>query len=128
MTRAMISRRLIHPLVARVHGLMADDRGVSAVEFAVLLPLMLTLYLGGVEVSQAVGADRKVTLVARTTADLIAQAAAVSINDMTNVVDAGKAVAVPYSAAKLKVTLTNVTVDAQGKATVCWSYTSGGTA
>ena len=31
-----------------------DRRGVSAVEFAMLLPLMLTLYLGTVEISQGV--------------------------------------------------------------------------
>ena len=33
--------------------LAGDERGVSAVEFALLLPLMVTLYLGGVEISQA---------------------------------------------------------------------------
>jgi Flp pilus assembly protein TadG len=47
-----------------------DERGVSAVEFALLLPLMVTLYLGGVEISQGLTIDRKVTLVARTVADL----------------------------------------------------------
>jgi Flp pilus assembly protein TadG len=36
----------------------------------------VTLYLGGVEVSQAVAIDRKVTLIARTVADLIAQGTA----------------------------------------------------
>ena len=50
-----------------------DQRGVSAVEFAMLLPLMITLYLGVVEISQAVGIDRKVTLTTRTVADLASQ-------------------------------------------------------
>jgi len=53
-----------------VRRLARDERGVSAVEFAMLLPLMLTLYLGAVEISQGIAADRKVTLVSRTVADL----------------------------------------------------------
>jgi Flp pilus assembly protein TadG len=124
----MISSRFVRPLVARFHALATDQNGVSAVEFAMLLPLMLTLYFGGVEVSQAVGADRKVTLVARTTADLVAQASSVSVNEMTNIMNAGKAVVVPYDTSKLTITLTNVTIDSNGKATVCWSQTYQGTA
>ena len=57
---------LMRSIERRVRGLASDERGVSAVEFAMLLPLMLTLYLGAVEVSQGVGADRKATLTART--------------------------------------------------------------
>ena len=43
-------------------GLASDERGVSAVEFAMLLPLMLSLYLGAVEVSQGIGAEFKQTM------------------------------------------------------------------
>ena len=53
-----------------------------------LLPLMVTLYLGGVEVSQAIAVDRKVTLVARTLADLVAQATSITNADMTNILNA----------------------------------------
>jgi Flp pilus assembly protein TadG len=42
--------------------------------------------------------------------------------------NAGKAVAVPYDTSKLNITLTNVTIDSTGKATVCWSQTYQGTA
>jgi len=45
-------------LVRRLVDFLADRRGLSAVEFALLLPLMLTLYLGGVEVSNGVALDR----------------------------------------------------------------------
>ena len=107
----------------------ADQRGVSAVEFAILLPLMLTMYLGGVEISQAVSADRKTTLVAHTIGDLTAQASNVTTADMTNVLNAGAAVAYPFSAANLKSTVTAVCIDSTGtRATVLWSRTLNGTA
>ena len=107
----------------------ADQGGVSAVEFAILLPLMLTMYLGGVEVSQAVSADRKTTLVAHTIGDLTAQASNVTTADMSNVLNAGSAVAYPFSASNLKVTVTSVCIDSTGtRATVAWSRTLNGTA
>lgn len=105
----------------------ANDSGVSAVEFALLLPLMITLYLGSVEITQAVSADRKVTLVAHTVADLTAQASTVSTADMTNILSAGTAVLTPYSSGNAKITVTSVTIDANGTATVAWSETLNGT-
>jgi Flp pilus assembly protein TadG len=106
-----------------------DERGVSALEFAMLLPLMLTLYLGGVEISQAVSADRKTTLVSHTVADLVAQASNVATADVTNVLSAASAVAYPFPTSNLKVTVSSVCIDATGKiATVAWSQTLNGTA
>lgn len=98
-----------------------NQSGVSAVEFALLLPLMITLYLGGVEITQAVSVDRKVTLVSFTVADLTAQATIVSTADMVNILSAASAVAAPYKAANLQVTVSSVLIDANGTATVAWS-------
>jgi Flp pilus assembly protein TadG len=106
----------------------ADRRGVSAVEFAMIAPLMITLYLGGVEVTQGVSVSRKTTLVARTVADLVAQDTNVNNADMNDILAASAAVASPYSAGDLKVTVSSVTIDASGKATIAWSDTLHGTA
>src|SRR5262249_43774950 len=73
-----------------------DQRGVSAVEFALLLPLMVTLYLGVVEISQGISADRKVTMTARSIGDLVAQASSMSNSDMTNSLNAATAVMAPF--------------------------------
>jgi Flp pilus assembly protein TadG len=105
-----------------------DRRGVSAVEFALLLPLMVTLYLGSVEISDGVGIDRKVTLVSRTVADLASQVSSINNSDMTNLLTASSAVVAPYDASKLKVVVTAVSVDNTGVAKVTWSDTLGGTA
>jgi Flp pilus assembly protein TadG len=111
-----------------LRSLAGDQRGVSAVEFALLLPLMLALYLGVVEISQGIGADRKVTMTARAIADLVAQATSMSNSDMTNSLNAATAVMAPFPDSKLKVTVTSVAVDANGNATVKWSDTKNGTA
>jgi Flp pilus assembly protein TadG len=104
-----------------------DQRGVSAVEFAMLLPLMITLYLGSVEISQGVGIDRKVTLTTRTVADLASQVSSINNTDMTNMLNASTSVIAPYDASKLKVTVSLVTIDGNGNATVTWSDTFQGT-
>jgi Flp pilus assembly protein TadG len=119
---------VVRDLHRRVASLAGDERGVSAVEFAMLLPLMLSLYLGAVEVSQGIGADRKVTLTARTVADLVSQVSSVSNSDMTNSLNAASAVISPFSSANLKVVVSSVKIDAQGNATVAWSDTLNGAA
>jgi Flp pilus assembly protein TadG len=105
-----------------------DEGGVSAVEFAVLLPLMLTLYLGTVEISQAVGIDRKVTLTSRTVADLASQSQTLTSSDMSNILNASATVILPYDSTKLKVTVSEITIDSNSNPTITWSCTQGGTA
>src|SRR5689334_16998331 len=105
-----------------------DQRGVSAVEFAMLLPLMVTLYLGVVEVSQGVAIHRKVTLTARTVADLGSQVTSINNADMTNMLNAATAVVAPFTANDLKVTVSAVDIDANGNAKVAWSDTRNGVA
>jgi Flp pilus assembly protein TadG len=108
-------------LSRRVSSLRRDQRGVSAVEFAMLLPLMITLWLGCEEVSKAVAIQRKVTIAARTVADLSAQVSSINNGDMLNVLKSAKAILTPYSPSHLSVTVSAVDIDANGNAMVAWS-------
>ena len=51
-----------------------DRRGLSAVEFALVLPLLLVLMLGGIQTVAYVNATRKVELVAQSISQMISQA------------------------------------------------------
>ena len=104
-----------------------DKRGVSAVEFALIAPLLVGLYLGCVEISDGVSADRKVTLVASTVANLVAQSTTIASSDMSNILDASSAIIAPYSSANLKITVSCISIDASKNATVKWSATRNGT-
>jgi Flp pilus assembly protein TadG len=118
--RLMLSQQFV-----RLHR---DERAVSAVEFAMLLPLMITLYLGTIEISQAVGIDRKVTLTTRALADLAAQVKTINNAEMSNVLDASAAVIAPYKPELLKLTVSRVDVDSNGTAKIVWTDTRGGSA
>ncbi|MGU3469320.1 TadE/TadG family type IV pilus assembly protein [Methylobacterium sp. C33D] len=51
-----------------------NSRGVAAVEFALILPILVAIYFGTAELTRMVGASRKLSLFARTVADLSGQA------------------------------------------------------
>src|SRR5690606_8831953 len=52
---------------------LRDRQAVAAVEFALILPLLLTLYFGTVEAASLYSVDRRVATVASTMADLISR-------------------------------------------------------
>jgi Flp pilus assembly protein TadG len=107
---------------------VADRKGVSAVEFSLILPVMLTMYFGSVELTQGISASRKTTLVAHTVADLVTQTTSVSDAGITDIFNAANAVLAPFDTSKIKVTISSIVIDNNGRATIAWSDTHGGTA
>jgi Flp pilus assembly protein TadG len=105
-----------------------EQRGLAALEFAMLLPMMMTLYVGSVELSSGVAIHRKVTIAAHTIADLASQFTTIDSTDMTNILNAATDIIYPYPSGNLQAVLSELLVDAQGQATVVWSQTLNGTA
>lgn len=104
-------------------GQLSDDcRAVAAIEFAMIAPLMLVLAFGTIEISSGVAIDRKVTLIARTLADLTSQSTSVSDVDLDGFTITGKAILTPYSSTPLKATITELWIDpSTSNARVQWS-------
>ena len=75
----------------QVRRLSADTGGIAAVEFAMLVPLMLMVFFGTIQISTAVAVDRKVSLTARTLSDLISQNASVTSTIVSNAFATGLA-------------------------------------
>ena len=103
----------------------SDCRGLAAVEFVMIVPLMLTMFFGMVEFSSGVAVNRKVTLVARTLSDLTSQSTAVADSDLSNFFTASVGIFTPYSASPTQATLTELYVDpTTHQAKVQWSKAS----
>lgn len=104
--------------------------GMAAVEFAFLLPVMITMFFGVVEVSMALSCRADVTNVASTAADLTAQASSLSTNDVGNIFSAASAILYPYDASAARITITSLTYNTTSKSltsgNVSWSCANTG--
>jgi len=125
----MLSIRSIASCLHRpVRRFAGDQRATSAIEFGLVLPLMLALWFGAVELSEGIAINRKVTIVARTIADLASQQTLnIDAGTMTNLMNATSAVMAPFpasvnSAAGLRVVVSQIKIDANSTVTVSWSH------
>lgn len=73
-----------------------EERGLAAVEFALILPVMLTMLFGMGELSMALFARSDITQITSTVADLVAQNSTMTSSDFQNVYNAGNTILYPY--------------------------------
>jgi Flp pilus assembly protein TadG len=107
--------------------LYRDRRGVMAIEFAVIAPVMLVMFFGTVELSSGIAVNRKVTLMARTLSDLTSQNISVTSTQLNNIFNASTGIMTPYSATPLQLqsTITELWIDpSTSNARVQWSQGS----
>jgi Flp pilus assembly protein TadG len=104
--------------------LWLDTSGIAAIEFAFIAPLMFMMLVGTVEVSQAITVDRRVTLVASTTADLVAREKAVKTADIDTIFQVVSVLFAPYETTSLAIRILEIgaRVDDETNTQVCWSY------
>ena len=110
--------------------LVRDKKGVAAVEFGFIAPLMVAMYLGVVELSLGLTADRRVTNVASSTADLISQNETVTEADLDAIFGIAESLLNPlnqnvFETSTLKIKVTSVFQE-EGETKVAWSHTFGG--
>ncbi len=93
-----------------------DRRGVSAVEFALVAPIMLAILMATVEIPRAFSYSQKLTRASRTMADLIARDNLASLDD---IYAAGLTIAQPIDPATISIRLAAVGVYAGSAARAC---------
>ncbi|MCJ2085911.1 pilus assembly protein [Methylobacterium sp. E-005] len=89
----------------RLRRWIGDRRGVAAVEFALVLPILIVIYFGTVELTRILDANRKLTLFARTLGDRSGRAdnPKPSAADMAGIASAATAILRPLDASGLQI-------------------------
>lgn len=108
-------------------ALRAKD-GLAAVEFAFLAPVLVVMFLGSIELTDALDCKQKVTGMASTAADLIAQEKQVASTDISNVYSAINSIVYPYPTTGLKIVITSLVDNSAGGGRVAWSCAQNATA
>jgi len=107
-----------------------DHSGIAATEFAVIVPIMLVLFFGVVEITNGVAAYRDVSIMAHTTSDLTTQSKSVQDSDLTNFFNASIGVFYPYVTSptdpNLKQSIAELWVNSSLQARVQWAVNSDG--
>jgi Flp pilus assembly protein TadG len=107
---------------------LASTRGVAAIEFAMIMPVLATLFLASVDGGRAIAMYMKARSATYTLAAITNQYSTIQSTDMTSITGATAAVMAPYPSSPAVVTISQIAISAKGVATVSWSYSQGGTA
>jgi Flp pilus assembly protein TadG len=107
----------------RLGRLIGDRRGVAAIEFALIVPLLLSMYFVTMEVSQAIESNKKVSRAGSMVADLVTQQQTIRKADLDAIMAIGESLLQPYNRSKPAITITaiEVTDEPSPQVKVVWS-------
>jgi Flp pilus assembly protein TadG len=108
-------------MLNRIRKFVKAKDGLAAVEFAFIAPVLGTMLLGTIELCNALECHQKVTMVASSAADLVAQSSTVSQSQMTDIFNAATAIVYPFSSSGIQIVTSSILSDGHGNGTVAWS-------
>jgi Flp pilus assembly protein TadG len=100
--------------------LAKDERGVSAIEFVLIFPLLVTMMAGTVDIGQALTVSRKMNQVVSTLGDMTSQQTAWTTSDIDAIIAGTATIIEPFSKTDLKIDIVVLDVNASLVATVNW--------
>lgn len=105
----------------------SDTRGAAAIEFAFIAPLLITMYLGTMEISQGIEINKKVARSAGVIGDLIGQEATVTKAKLNDLMEVGQTMLLPYKRTSPTMTVAFIAIDNLKKPKIKWSRKAQGT-
>lgn len=118
---------MISRLATIYRRFIASTRGVAAIEFAMIMPVLTVIFLGSYDGGRAIAVYMKVRSATYTLDAITNQYTTIQSSDMQAIVGATSVVLAPYSSTPVVVVISQIEIKTGGKATVSWSYALNGT-
>jgi Flp pilus assembly protein TadG len=111
---------------------IGSTRGVAAIEFAILAPLLMLMLVEMFDVGNAIAVYMKVRAATFALASITNQYStgnsAIATTDMTTITGSTAAILAPYSSTPVSVKITQIRMGSAASAKVSWSYAVNATA
>ena len=111
-------------LTRRLAGFWRDRRGVSAIEFALIAPVMIIFYFGMAEATEAMLAQRRFAHIPASIGDVVARDTQLTDARRTDVFKVGATLMAPFPTSTLRMCIVSIVSDANGRDVVAWSEAS----
>lgn len=110
-------------LRAKLVRWVGNEKGVAAIEFAFIAPVLLSIYFVTMEVAQAVESNKKVGRAASMIADLITQQDKMKKAELDAIMEIGNSILQPYNRTvpEFVITAIEITDEDSPKVKVAWS-------
>lgn len=108
-------------VLRRLRRFVEDRRGAGAIEFAILVPILVMGYVGAFEISVGMTVARKANRASSTVSDLLTQTQTTDKATLDTMKDVTTNILAPFPLTTYSLKITGITVDPDGKATVAWS-------
>jgi Flp pilus assembly protein TadG len=106
----------------------AATQGVAAIEFAMILPVLVLMFLATFDGGRAIAAYMKMRAATYALASITNQYATIQSTDMTSILGATSVVMAPYTSGTPAVKISQVQISNKGVSTIEWSAAQGATA
>ncbi|MCA1405837.1 pilus assembly protein [Ensifer sp. IC3342] len=107
-------------------SLIRDRRGVGGVEFAIIAPLLLMLYIGAFEISLGFTVARKVSRASSAVADIVSRQTDVNKALLDNMKHVALSIMAPYDSSGYTLKITGIQVTGTTSGKVVWSRDQNG--
>jgi len=107
---------------------IASTRAVAAIEFSIVLPVLMLIFLGTFDAGRAIAIYMKIRSATFTIDAITNQYTSVQDSDLQSITGAAAVILAPYSSTPAVVTVTQVKVTSANHGIVSWSYSLGGSA
>jgi len=115
-------------LAARAFGFARDRRGIAAVEFAMLLPIMTLLFFGMLEASDLFTVNRRLSNATNSLVDLVAKEPSITTSELSDLIVGVTRIIEPSDTSTVTMKVISVTrgPSASDPVTVHWSRDEDG--
>ncbi|EPF00270.1 TadE/TadG family type IV pilus assembly protein [Rhizobium grahamii] len=122
----MVARDAVIQLRRLARRFIRDRQGVGAIEFAILFPILVMLYVGAFEITVGLSISKRASRAAGMITDIVTQQKSVTKAWLTDMPAVATAAFVPYGSTGLVVKITGIAIDGTATPKVAWSWAQDG--